>query len=44
MSYSIFHETIAGMSWPKIDKPIKNEAVALLPTGAIKEHGPNMSL
>jgi creatinine amidohydrolase len=40
--YSIFHETMADMTWPEVEKAAKQGAVILLPTGVIEEHGPHM--
>ncbi|MBW2609255.1 MAG: creatininase family protein [Deltaproteobacteria bacterium] len=42
--YSIFHETMADMTWPDIKKAAENGAIILLPTGVIEEHGPHMCL
>jgi creatinine amidohydrolase len=40
---SIFHETMADMTWQDIEKAAKNGAIILLPTAVIEEHGPHMS-
>ena len=42
--YSIFHETMADMTWPDVKKAAENGAIVLLPTGVIEEHGPHMCL
>jgi len=44
MGYSIFDETMVDMSWLEIEKAAKEEAIVLLPTGVIEEHGPHMDL
>jgi len=44
MGYSLFDETMVDMTWPDIEKAIKEEAIVLLPTGVIEEHGPHMGL
>ena len=40
---SIFHETMVDMSWPEVEEAAKQDAVVLLPTAVIEEHGPHMS-
>jgi creatinine amidohydrolase len=40
--YSIFHETMADMTWQEVEKAAKEGAIILLPTGVIEEHGPHM--
>jgi creatinine amidohydrolase len=44
MGYSIFDETMVDIPWPEIEKAAEENAVVLLPTGVIEEHGPHMSL
>jgi creatinine amidohydrolase len=44
MGYSIFDETMVDMTWPEIEKAIKNQAVVLFPLGVIEEHGPHLGL
>ncbi len=40
--YSIFHETMADMTWQEVEKAAKEDAIILLPTAVIEEHGPHM--
>ncbi len=40
--YSIFHETMADMTWQEVEKAAKDGAIVLLPTAVIEEHGPHM--
>ncbi|MBW2610504.1 MAG: creatininase family protein, partial [Deltaproteobacteria bacterium] len=40
--YSIFHETMADMSWPEVQKASEEGAIILFPTGVIEQHGPHM--
>ena len=40
--YSIFHETMADMTWQEVEKAAEEGAVILLPTAVIEEHGPHM--
>ena len=42
--YSIFDETIVGMTWPQVEKAAQEGAIVLFPTGVIEEHGPHMGL
>ena len=44
MGHSIFDETMVNMTWPEIEKAAEQEAIVLLPTGVIEEHGPHMGL
>ena len=44
MSYSIFDGTMAAMTWPDLEKALKENAAVLLPTSVIEEHGPHMCL
>lgn len=41
--YSIFHETMADMAWPDVEKAAKDGAAVLLTTAVIEEHGPHMT-
>jgi len=40
--YSIFHETMVDMPWTEVEKAAKQDAIVLLPTAVIEEHGPHM--
>ena len=40
--YSIFHETMADMTWQEVEKAAAEGAIILLPTAVIEEHGPHM--
>jgi creatinine amidohydrolase len=40
--YSIFHETMADMTWQEVEKAAQEGAIILLPTAVIEEHGPHM--
>lgn len=42
--YSIFDETIIDMTWPEIQKAAQEEAIIILPTAVIEEHGPHMGI
>jgi creatinine amidohydrolase len=42
--YSIFHGTMADMTWPEVERAAKDGAIVLLPTGVIEEHGPHLRL
>jgi creatinine amidohydrolase len=42
LGYSIFNETMADMTWPEVKEAAKNDAVILLPTGVIEQHGPHL--
>lgn len=42
--YSIFHETMADMTWPEVEQAAKAEAIVLLPIAVIEEHGPHIGL
>ena len=44
MGSSIFDETMVEMPWPEIEKAAEQDAIVLLPTGVIEEHGPHMGL
>jgi len=44
MGYSIFDETMVDMTWPEVEKATEDEAIVLLPTGVIEEHGPHLGL
>ncbi len=42
--YSIFRETLVELSWPEVKQAAEANAVAIVPVGAIEEHGPHLSL
>jgi creatinine amidohydrolase len=42
--YSIFHETMADMTWPEVEQAAKARAIVLLPIAVIEEHGPHIGL
>jgi creatinine amidohydrolase/Fe(II)-dependent formamide hydrolase-like protein len=42
--YSIFHETMADMTYPEIEAAAKRHAILLWPMGVIEEHGPQLPL
>jgi creatinine amidohydrolase len=42
--YSIFHETMADMTWPEVDEAARAGAVVLWGLGVIEEHGPHLPL
>lgn len=42
--YSIFGETMVELAWTQVETAAKEDAVVLLPTAVIEEHGPHMSL
>ena len=44
MGYSIFDDTMVDMTWPEIEAAAQKDAIVLLPTGIIEEHGPHMGL
>jgi creatinine amidohydrolase len=44
MNSSIFHGTMADMTYVEIEELIKEEAVVLLPVAVIEEHGPHLPL
>jgi len=44
MNNSIFHGTMADMTYIEIENLIKQEAVVLLPVAVIEEHGPHLPL
>ena len=44
MNSSIFHGTMADMTYLEIEKLIEQEAVVLLPVAVIEEHGPHLPL
>jgi creatinine amidohydrolase len=44
MNNSIFHGTMADMTYQQIENLIKDEAIVLLPVGVIEEHGPHLPL
>jgi hypothetical protein len=41
---SIFHETMADMTWPEVEQAAKAKAIVLLPIAVIEEHGPHIGL
>ena len=42
--YSIFHETIADMTWMEVEKAAENNPVLLVPIGSIEQHGPHLPI
>ena len=44
MSYSIFSETMADMTYPQIEKAAEKKLPVLFPIAVIEEHGPHMCL
>ena len=42
--YSIFHGTMADMTWPEMEQAAKAKAIVLLPIAVIEEHGPHIGL
>ena len=44
MSYSIFEDTLADMTFTEVEECAKNNAVVLFPIAVIEEHGPHMCL
>jgi creatinine amidohydrolase len=42
--YSIFHETMADMTYPEVEQAAKDGAVALWALGVIEQHGPHLPL
>ena len=42
--YSVFHETMADMTAPEIERAAKGGAVALWALGVIEQHGPHLPL
>jgi creatinine amidohydrolase len=44
MGYSIFDDTMVDMTWPEIERAVREGAIVILPTGVIEEHGPHLSL
>jgi creatinine amidohydrolase len=42
--YSIFHETMADMTWPEVESAAGAGAIALWALGVIEEHGPHLPL
>ncbi len=41
--YSIFHGTMADMTYVQIEKAAKEKAIILFPVGVIEEHGPHLT-
>jgi len=44
MSYSIFSETMADLTYPQIEKAAEQKLPVLFPIAVIEEHGPHMCL
>ncbi len=44
MSYSIFSETMADLTYPQIEKAAEQKRPVLFPIAVIEEHGPHMCL
>lgn len=42
--YSIFHETMADMTYPELERAAREGAIALWGLGVIEEHGPHLPL
>lgn len=42
--YSVFHDTMADMTFPEIERAAKSGAVTLWGLGVIEEHGPHLPL
>ncbi|MFD3449987.1 creatininase family protein [Microbacteriaceae bacterium 4G12] len=42
MTYSIFQETMADMTWTEVEESIRNGAIVLLPSGVIEQQGPHI--
>jgi creatinine amidohydrolase len=42
--YSIFHETMADMTYPEVEQAVRDGAVALWALGVIEQHGPHLPL
>ena len=42
--YSIFHETIADMTWMEVEKASENNSVMLVPIGSIEQHVPHLPI
>ncbi|HEX7006828.1 MAG TPA: creatininase family protein [Alphaproteobacteria bacterium] len=42
--YSIFHETMADMTYPELEQAARDGAVALWALGVIEQHGPHLPL
>ena len=42
--YSVFHDTMADMTWPEVAAAAANGAVALWGLGVIEQHGPHLPL
>lgn len=42
--HSVFHDTMADMTYPEIERAAKNGAVALWALGVIEQHGPHLPL
>ena len=44
MSYTIFEDTLADMTFTEVEEYAKNNAIVLFPIAVIEEHGPHMCL
>jgi creatinine amidohydrolase len=42
--YSIFHETMADMTYPEVEDAARQNTIVLWPMGVIEEHGPHLPL
>jgi creatinine amidohydrolase len=42
--YSIFHETMADMTYPDVERAARDGAIALWALGVIEQHGPHLPL
>lgn len=42
--YSVFHDAMADMTYPEIERAARNGAVALWGLGVIEQHGPHLPL
>ncbi len=43
-TYSVFADTLIGMTWPQVKQAASEGALVLVPVGVIEEHGPHMGL
>ena len=44
MEYSCFDGTMMNMTYPEVEKAIKNESLVFLPIGTVEAHGPHLPL
>lgn len=44
MNYSIFHETMADMTYRQIEQAAEDDVLVLFPIAVIEEHGPHLCL